>query len=88
MRLADGDRRGAERALRTGLTVLERFRADLGAVELRAHASGDAGELATLGARLAVEDGRPAAVLDWAERWRASALQAQCPAPGRPRVAR
>jgi tetratricopeptide (TPR) repeat protein len=81
MRLTDGDRRGAERALRSGLAVLDRFRAGLGSAELRAHASGEAGELATLGTRLAVEDGSPAAVFDWAERWRASALQRRSALP-------
>jgi hypothetical protein len=81
LRLTDGDRAGAERALRNGLTVLERFRAGLGATELRASAAGEAGELATLGARLAVADGRAAAALGWAERWRASALRRRSALP-------
>jgi CHAT domain-containing protein/tetratricopeptide (TPR) repeat protein len=81
LRLAEGDRAGAERALRAGIGVLERFRAGLGATELRASAAGEAGELATLGARLALADGRPAAVLSWAERWRASALRLRSALP-------
>lgn len=81
LRLTDGDRRGAERALRSGIGVLERFRARLGATELRAHAAGAAGEIATLGARLAAADRRPVALLQWAERWRASALQLRSALP-------
>jgi len=81
LRLTDGDRRGAEQALRNGLAVLEKFRAGLGATELRASAAGEAGELATLGVRLAVIDGRAAAALDWAERWRASALRRRSALP-------
>lgn len=75
LRLSDGDRRGAESALRAGMRVLDRFRASLGATELRAHASGHAGELARLGLGLAMESGRAEAVLLWAERWRAGALR-------------
>ncbi|HET8642252.1 MAG TPA: CHAT domain-containing protein [Pseudonocardiaceae bacterium] len=75
LRLSHGDRRGAASALRAGMRVLDRFRASLGATELRTHASGHASELAGLGLRLAVEDGRAGQVLAWAERWRASALR-------------
>ncbi|XVV00351.1 CHAT domain-containing protein [Actinosynnema sp. CA-248983] len=81
LRLADGDRRGADAALRAGVRVLDRFRASLGATELRAHASGHADELTGLGLRLAVEQGRPEAVLRWAERRRAWALRLR---PARP----
>jgi tetratricopeptide (TPR) repeat protein len=75
LRLAGGDRAGAESALRAGLRVLERYRAALGATELRAHASAHAGELARLGLGLALADGDPGRVLRWAERWRANALR-------------
>ncbi len=81
LRLWDGDRRGADAALRAGVRVLDRFRAGLGATELRAHASGHAGELTGLGLRLAVEHGRPESVLRWAERRRACALRLR---PARP----
>jgi len=81
LRLSDGDRRGAEVALRAGMRVLENFRASLGATELRAHASGHAGELARLGLQLALHAGRPESVLEWAERWRAGALRLR---PARP----
>ncbi len=75
LRLADGNRRGAESALRAGMRALDRYRAALGASELRANASGHAAELAQLGLRLALQDGDPRRVLAWAERWRAGSLQ-------------
>ena len=75
LRLCDGDRHGADSALRAGVRVLDRFRASLGASELRAHASGHTSELTGLGLRLAVESGRPDSVLRWAERGHACALR-------------
>lgn len=81
LRLADGNRRGAEAALQAGMRVLERYRAALGATELRAHASGHAAQLAELGTRLAIEDRRALRVLAWAERSRAGALRLR---PARP----
>jgi tetratricopeptide (TPR) repeat protein len=75
MRLASGDRRGAESALRAGMRVLDTFRGALGATELRANVSAHAGDVARLGLRLALEDGRADRVLAWAERWRAGALR-------------
>jgi tetratricopeptide (TPR) repeat protein len=75
VRLASGDRRGAESALRAGMRVLDAFRGGLGATELRAHVSAHAGDVARLGLRLAVEERRADRVLAWAERWRAGALQ-------------
>jgi tetratricopeptide (TPR) repeat protein len=73
-RLAGGDRRGAESALRAGMRVLDRFRAALGGTELRAYASAHAADLARLGLRLALQDGSARRVLAWAERWRAGSL--------------
>ncbi|GAA0733762.1 CHAT domain-containing protein [Dactylosporangium roseum] len=81
LRMAEGDRAGAERALRAGLRVLDAFRASLGATELRVHAAGHGGELARLGVRLAMERGDARAVLTWAERFRARAV---VPHPARP----
>ncbi|MGH9177695.1 MAG: CHAT domain-containing protein [Acidimicrobiales bacterium] len=75
LRLADGDRRGAERALRAGLGALDRYRGALGATELRVHASAHGGDLARMGLQLALDDGQPQRVLAWAERWRAGGLQ-------------
>lgn len=81
LRESDGDTRGADAALRAGMRVFERFRAGLGATELRAQVSSHAAEIARHGLRSAVASGRPAAVLAWAERWRAGALQFR---PARP----
>ncbi len=75
LRLAEGDRAGAKRALARGIAVVDEYRATLGATELRAHASGHGIDLARLGVCLALEDGRPAEVMRWAERARAGALR-------------
>ena len=74
LRLAEGNRRGAQTAVRAGLGVLERFQASLGATELRAHVSGHGERLAKLGLRMSLEDRRAAEILGWAERWRSGAL--------------
>lgn len=79
LRLADGDRRGARRAVEAGLRALDRHRATLGAIELRAYASAHGVELGQLGLRLALERGGAADVLVWAERWRAGALALPLP---------
>jgi tetratricopeptide (TPR) repeat protein len=81
LRLARGDRDGAESALRNGMRTLDRHRATLGATELRVRVAGHAGALARLGTRLALEDGDAERVLAWAERWRAGALSLR---PARP----
>ena len=75
LRLADGDRRGAETALRAGVRMLDRYRSTLGATELRVHASAHATDLVEAGVRLALADGSPAGVFHWAERSRACALK-------------
>jgi tetratricopeptide (TPR) repeat protein len=77
LRLLNEDRRGAERALRRALAVRADNAAALGATDLRAHAAVFGEELACAGLQLAVEDRRPAGVLAWAERSRASALQSR-----------
>ncbi|HLY82247.1 MAG TPA: CHAT domain-containing protein, partial [Acidimicrobiales bacterium] len=74
LRLADGDRRGADAALRAGLRVVERQRASLGASELRSHLSIHIEESACLGLRLAISAGHPGPVLAWMERLRGNAL--------------
>jgi tetratricopeptide (TPR) repeat protein len=81
LRLAHGDRPGADSALRAGIRVLDSYRAVLGATELRAHFSAHATDLAALGLRLALDDGKATRVLAWAERWRAGSLH---PRPVRP----
>jgi tetratricopeptide (TPR) repeat protein len=72
-----GRTRGAAIAVRTGLRVLDEHRAVLGATDVRAHAAGHRTELAELGLRAALRSGRPRAVLEWAERGRATGLLMQ-----------
>ena len=75
IRLTEGDVAAARRAVRHGLSLLERHRAALGAADLRATSSAIGSELATLGLRIALTDPRPWPTLTWAEALRASALQ-------------
>ncbi len=75
LRLADGDRAGARRAIAAGLRVVDIHRATFGASELRAHASAQGTDLARLGLSMALEDERPADVLVWGDRWRSLALE-------------
>ncbi|MDQ6804459.1 MAG: CHAT domain-containing protein [Actinomycetota bacterium] len=75
IRLAEGDRPGAQGAARSGLRLLEDHRAALGASDLRATASAIGAELAQLGLRIAVTEGRPGPLFDWAEALRGSALR-------------
>jgi CHAT domain-containing protein len=75
VRLADGDQRGAERALTRALGLVEAHRAALGAMELRVTASELGREPAELGVRIALASHRPAKVLTWAERLRGNALR-------------
>lgn len=70
-----GDERGAARALRRGLAVLDGYRAALGATELRARSGAYGQELAAEGLAIAVRAGAPAGVLAWAERGRANAMR-------------
>jgi CHAT domain-containing protein len=57
------------------MAVVDEYRGSLGATELRIHAASYGTDLARLGIRLALEERRAKAVLRWAERWRAGALQ-------------
>ncbi len=75
LRLDRGDRAGAQRALRTGLRLLESYRETLGASELRATASEIGVELARLGLRIALAGADSDTLLGWADRLRASALR-------------
>ena len=75
LRLDRGDRAGAQRALRTGLGLLEGYRETLGASDLRATASEIGVELAQLGLRIALASASTDLMLDWADRLRASALR-------------
>jgi tetratricopeptide (TPR) repeat protein len=75
LRLASHDTRGATTALKAGLRVVDDHAASLGATDLRVHASGLGADLAEQGVRLAVESGKPVAVLEWIERFRAGTLR-------------
>jgi CHAT domain-containing protein len=71
LRLVEGDRRGARRAAAAGLRVVDDHRATLGASEMRAHAAAAGVDLARIGLRLAIDDGRPREALQWMESARA-----------------
>jgi tetratricopeptide (TPR) repeat protein len=75
LRRAEGDRRGAARAVRAGLAILDQFQASLGATDMRAHAFAHVEDLARVGVELAAESGPAASVLAAAERARAGALR-------------
>jgi hypothetical protein len=75
LRLERDDRVGAQRALRTGLALLESYRETLGASELRASASEIGVELARLGLRIALAGTDADSMLAWADRLRGSALR-------------
>jgi hypothetical protein len=80
-RLATGDRRGADAALRRGLQIVDDLREAMGATELRAHVAAHGEALAELGLDLALAAGGARRVLGWAERTRAQAMR---PRPARP----
>jgi tetratricopeptide (TPR) repeat protein len=71
LRVVEGDRRGARRAASAGLRVVDDHRATLGASEMRAHAAAAGVDLARIGLRLAIDDGRPREALQWMESARA-----------------
>lgn len=88
LRAAEDDHRGARAALRAGWRVVEEHRATLGATELQVGAAAHTAELAQLGVELAARAGRPAELLQWAERGRAGTLrQPPAHAPHDPRLA-
>jgi tetratricopeptide (TPR) repeat protein len=63
-------------ACRRGFDLIDQHLLTLGATELRAHATAAGAELAALAQRHAVRAGRPRLLLEWSERWRATALAA------------
>jgi tetratricopeptide (TPR) repeat protein len=71
---ADGDRTGAQRALRSALRVLDQHRSMLGATELRVHLASHGADVARMAIDLALRGGSPRQVLEAIERWRARAL--------------
>lgn len=74
-RSLDGNERGAQTALRRGLSLLDEYRVSLGAAELRALTGAQGKALALEGLRIAVASGHASKVLSWAESWRAGALR-------------
>jgi hypothetical protein len=73
--LKEQDVAAAVRHLRTGLALLEDFRAAFGAAELKAAASAIGSDLSQVGLRIAVDQGNPVMILSWAERLRGNALR-------------
>lgn len=71
LRLADANLQGARRAVEAGMRVVDEHRTGMGATELQAHVGVLGEDLAALGVRLALEDGAPATVLRWVDRFRA-----------------
>jgi tetratricopeptide (TPR) repeat protein len=71
---AAGNQRRLLSACRHGFAVLDEHRLSFGASELRARATAQGAELATLAQRYAMRAGRPRLLLSWSERWRARAL--------------
>jgi tetratricopeptide (TPR) repeat protein len=63
-------------ACRRGFDLIEQHLLTLGATELRARATMQGAEFAVLAQRHAVRAGRPRQLLQWSERWRATALAA------------
>ncbi|RKT68125.1 CHAT domain-containing protein [Saccharothrix variisporea] len=79
---------GAMRAARQGLRVLDEHHAALAASDLRAYSAAHRAELVDVGLRIALAEGRPARVFEWAERGRASRLLVrQVRPPDDPRLA-
>lgn len=77
LRLHAGDRRGAARAARAGLDVLDRYQSALGASDLRLGIERHGHELAAIGLGLALQSRRSRRILDWLERTRARSLRYQ-----------
>lgn len=75
LRLASGDKRGADAAARAGLRMLGVYRDALSATDVRASVSQYGVELATIGTELALESRRPRRVFRWMEQTRAAALR-------------
>ncbi|WP_436497306.1 CHAT domain-containing protein [Actinokineospora sp. HUAS TT18] len=87
LRQSKGDVSGAAGAVRTGLRLLDEHSTALGAADLRVHSAVHRRELAALGLRMALADGRPARVFEWAERGRASRLWRAARPPHDPELA-
>ena len=76
-----GDRRGASAALRSGVSLLDEYRAALGSTESRINVTRHAADLFDFGLSLALESGRPSRVVEWVGRTRAGSMRAISPLP-------
>ena len=74
VRIANGDRPGAKRAVGAGIDAVRDLQRLAGDAELQAAAAGSGVALADLGLALALDDGDAWSVLRWVERWRAGSL--------------
>ncbi len=75
LRLARGDTRGAAAAVRSGLDLLDRYQAAIGATDMRLAIERQGAELAEMGLELALTSGRPRRIMEWMDRTRARALR-------------
>ncbi len=83
----EGDRRGLRHACRRGLDAVDEHRSVMGDLELRALAGDHGLELARLAVRDAARSGSPRDLVNWAERWRATALTTGSALPSDPALA-
>ncbi|MEV4512296.1 CHAT domain-containing tetratricopeptide repeat protein [Dactylosporangium sp. NPDC049525] len=74
LRHSTGNSRGAVRALRAGLRIIDEHRASFGATDIRARTAAHRTDLVRLGLRMAVAEDTAVGVFEWAERGRASLL--------------
>jgi hypothetical protein len=75
LRMARGDRRGADAAARAGLRLLEQYQAAFGASDIRSGVERHAAALGDLGLELAIGSRRARRVFRWMEQTRARALR-------------
>ena len=75
LRMARGDRRGADAAARAGFRLLEQYQAALGASDIRSGVERHAAALGSLGLELAIGSRRARRVFTWMELTRARALR-------------
>jgi tetratricopeptide (TPR) repeat protein len=71
----NGDRRRAMAAARSGMELLDRYQAALGATDIRSGIEMHARRLGDLGLKLATESGEARGALQWMERTRARSLR-------------
>ena len=82
------DSRGLLRACRRGMAAVEEYRTVIGDLELRSLATRHGLELATLAAADRVAAGDARGLLEWGERWRATALTGAARPPADPELDR